>query len=110
MTFWRKEKKIPRWLWGGVIGGVAAMLSLLLNFLCLLSSSIWKPAVPGEIIGFECFFTFGILWALPELFFNLPDVLYTLPEPVFIVAGVIFWFIIGSLVGTIISYIEKRTR
>ncbi|MBI2888946.1 MAG: hypothetical protein HYY10_03420 [Candidatus Liptonbacteria bacterium] len=93
-------KKWPYWLRGGVIGGGIAIISAALTELC--ASQI--PSLGYSSLGFECL-PLAIPWiplwpALWALKIQNTATLFFI--------GVVIWFFLGSLIGTLVGYIKKR--
>jgi len=85
------------WLRGGIISVIIYLILLLITFLCAENAS-------GE--GFVC-----LLFFVPTLLLMpLYQAIFGYPEPVYLayVFFVIFWFVIGAVVGLIIGKIKRR--
>lgn len=86
--------KWPYWLRGGVIGGGVAILSAALSDVC--------ANIFSESLNLVC-----LLFVLPWIpFWYLPITL--LPTTIFSIIGIVTWFIVGALAGSVFDSIKKK--
>ncbi len=87
---------MPYWLKGGVIGGGVVLILSVLNISCLYF-------LPPDSWGFEC-----LPFAIPWIPFWFVPQLTSLPGISYEVIVVTAWFILGSIVGVLFSYIKSK--
>lgn len=93
-------KKWPYWFKGGVIGGGITFVFVLLFYGCT-----WITT-PG---GFLClpFLFISPMSPFIDLFDTNPY-FHSFPGFSMEITSIIFWFIIGSLIGALVGYIKSR--
>lgn len=94
-------KHWPYWLRGGVIGGGVTAVSIVPLYLCDLFVAGY-----GSL---GCGLTFLVLSPMFPLFWlNARFGPFSVSIPVFMMLGVIIWFVIGALIGLTIQRVTSR--
>ncbi|KKU78195.1 MAG: hypothetical protein UY03_C0002G0021 [Parcubacteria group bacterium GW2011_GWA2_47_64] len=100
MKFW---KHWPYWLRGGIITVGITIVDILLMYSCDLFTSGYSSLGCGLV-----FAVFGPIF--PLFLFSESFGPFPISTEVFMMIGVIVWFIIGSLVGLLIGYIKSKKK
>jgi len=95
-------KEWPAWLKGGVI--LASFMFVIEVFVLIIGSLIECAGTAGTSIGTLCLLLQYLSFAIiPAFFLEFANI-----HPVFVVLYlIVFWFLIGSLIGWIIGKIKK---
>ena len=109
MRFWNKW---PYWLRGGIIGGVVALLSVLLYYSCSVVVSGYTAFWCGIFISFGPVYAVFWLLNIAGLGFLLHDTIwghvFSYSDTRLFIISIIVWFFLGALVGTLVGCIKPK--
>lgn len=95
-------KHWPYWLRGGVIGGGVAFLFVFLLVLCEQTTE-----KSGGGSGFSDLICIPLVWPVLPIEIIVPSFLDTFSGMTLIVASIVLWFSIGSLIGALVGHKKK---
>ena len=98
-------KHWPYWLKGGVIGGGVTIISVALFYSCTLLDTSHGSFLCLPFLFISPMFPFAILFDKLDQIFQ-----YQLPFILLPVVSIVSYFIIGSLVGSLIGYIKSKNK
>jgi len=102
MNFW---KKLPYWLKGGIISGGVTFIFIVLFYSCTILDTKQGSFLCLPFMVLSPIFPFAILF---DKINSISQ--YQLPFVFVPVASTVFWFFVGSLIGSLVGYIKSKKK